>query len=88
MDTIIMSEERFDRIECKIDKLVDAVTTMAHLNGAVDRVVQRVDKLDLAVHNIEQKMPILDVMIKTVGKVGGSVLVLIIGGLVGGYFVL
>ena len=82
-----MSEERFDRIEGKIDKLVDAVLTMAHLHGAVERNSERLDKLESTLHDIEKKMPLLDVMLKTVGKVGGSVIVLLVGGLVGGYFV-
>ena len=82
-----MSEERFDRIEGKIDKLVDAVLTMAHLHGAVERNSERLDKLESTLHDIEKKMPLLDVMLKTVGKVGGAVIVLLVGGLVGGYFV-
>jgi hypothetical protein len=87
METTIMSEERFDRIEGKIDKLVEAVLTMAHLHGAVERVEERVDKLELDVHEIEKKMPLVDVMLKTVGKVGGAILILIVGGAVGSYFV-
>ena len=83
-----MSEERFDRIEGKIDKLVDAVLTMAHLHGAVERNSERLDKVESTLHDIEKKMPLLDVMLKTIGKVGGTVIVLLVGGLVGGYFVL
>jgi len=83
-----MSEERFDRIEGKIDKLVDAVLTMAHLHGAVERNSTRLDKVESTLHDIEKKMPLLDVMLKTIGKVGGTVIVLLVGGLVGGYFVL
>lgn len=85
---IVMSEERFDRIETKIDKLVDAVVTMSHLHGAVDRNSARLDKVETSIHAIEQKMPLLDVMISTIGKVGGGVLLLIIAGLIGGYYVL
>ena len=85
---IEMSEERFDRIEGKIDKLVDAVLTMAHLHGAVERNSARLDKVESTLHDIEKKMPLLDVMLKTIGKVGGAVIILIVGGLVGGYFVL
>lgn len=83
-----MDEDRFDRIESKIDKLVDAVLKMAHLQGAVDRNGSRITKVEEALHEIEKKMPLLDVMLKTIGKVGGTIIVLIVGGLVGGYFVL
>lgn len=83
-----MDEDRFDRIEGKIDKLVDAVLKMAHLQGAVDRNGARITNIEETLRDIEKKMPLLDVMLKTIGKVGGTVVVLLVGGLVGGYFVL
>lgn len=83
-----MDEDRFDRIEGKIDKLVDAVLKMAHLQGAVDRNGARITNIEETLREIEKKMPLLDVMLKTIGKVGGTVVVLLVGGLVGGYFVL
>lgn len=85
---MVMSEERFDRIENKLDKLVEAVLTMSHLHGEVVRNSNRLDKVEQKLHQIEQKMPLLDVMLSTIGKVGGGVLLLIVAGLIGGYYVL
>ena len=83
-----MDEDRFDRIEGKIDKLVDAVLKMAHLQGAVDRNGARITNIEETLREIEKKMPLLDVMLKTIGKVGGTFVVLLVGGVVGGYCVL
>lgn len=82
-----MSDDRLDRMEVKIDKLVEAVLTMTHLHGSIERVEGRVDKLEEDVHEIEKKMPLVDALLSMIGKVGGGLLLLLVGGAVGSYFV-
>lgn len=59
----VVSFRRLERIEAKLDKLADAMSTMArieermerHYDG-MNRLGERVDKLDLSVHELEKSV--------------------------------
>ncbi len=83
-----MSEERMIRMESKIDKLVEAVLLMSSIKPAIDDLEDRAEKVEGRVHVIELKMPLVDLMLKVAGKVGYSLIGLVlVGGGVGSYFV-
>lgn len=87
MEYLIMSDDRLERMEGKIDKLVEAVLTMAHLHGAVERVEERIGHLEEDVTEIQKRIPIIDLMISSVNKVVGAIIVVVVGAVAGAYFV-
>jgi len=89
-----MSEQRLERIEDKVDKLVDSMTLLvrleekfqAHSHGVL-RLSQRIEKLEIDVAAIQKIMPFVRIMLTVSGKVGMTLILLLITGIVGSYFV-
>ena len=92
-----MSDEfdrRFDRMEAKVDKLVDAVTelvsiqaTITNMNLRMNSHAENIKHNDERLDKIEQKLPIYDILVTASSWAGRVVLTLIVGGIVGSFFV-
>lgn len=93
-----MNEEelnkRFDRIETKVDKLVDTLSTLVRMeekmsshSQGMQRLGARVDDLEYRLEVIEKRMPLINLIVAGFGKVGISVISIITLGIVGSFFV-
>lgn len=90
-----MSEQRLERIEDKVDKLVDSMTLLvrleekfqAHAHG-VQRLSKRIENLERDSEAIKKILPLLNIILTGFGRVGIAVVLLIITGLIGSHFVL
>ena len=89
-----MTEHRLERIEEKVDKLVDSMVSLVRLeekfqshSHGVQRIAKRLDTVEEDVSEIKKKMPLLDVLLTVFGKIGLAVISLIVIGIVGSFFV-
>ena len=89
-----MTEERWLRIEMKVDKLVEAMTDLIRFEEKIaqqelhnERHVDRLDNLEERVEEIEKKIPVIDWVVSGVGKIVISVATVVILGMVGTYFI-
>lgn len=80
--------KRIDKIDSKIDTLIQAVTELARINAEISHLEKRLDssekvteahetRLDL----LEKKTPMYDLVVKAVGAVSMLVLVAIASGI-------
>lgn len=81
-------------MENKLDKLVEAMSKlirfeekMAQHDVANERFIMRLDDLEDRIELIEKKMPLVNLLLNSVGKVGIAILTLVVGGIVASYFV-
>lgn len=85
--------QRLERIEDKVDKLVDAMINLVRLEERIqshahgmDRLGNRIDSLETDVKVIKEKMPYISIIVAGFGKVGIAVATVIIIGIMGVYF--
>ena len=90
----MVSEDRLTRIENKVDKLVEAMSSlirfeekMAHVISKGERLEFRADDIEDRVEAIEKKMPLINLMLSATGKVSIAVLTLVACGIVASFFV-
>ena len=89
-----MSEQRLERIEDKVDKLVDSMTLLvrleekfqAHSHG-VQRLSKRIEQLEKDSEAIKKILPLLNIILSVFGRVGITIIVLVITGLIGSHFI-
>lgn len=79
--------KRIDRIDGKIDQLIQAVTELARINAVLSNVEKRLNMAeetskahDARLDLLEKKAPIYDLVVKGVGAVSMLVLVAIASG--------
>ena len=89
-----MSEDsqRIDKLEAKIDKLIDAVTELVVVQSDVRNINLRLNshaidikKNDERLDEIEKKLPVYDILVTVSGWTGRIILTLLITGIVGSY---
>ncbi len=83
-----MTEDRLVRMESKIDKLVEAVLLMSTLHGSVERLDERVEKVEDDVQEINKRMPLLDLVLKGLGRAGFVLIGLAVTAVVGSVWLL
>ncbi len=83
-----MSEVRLERMEGKIDKLVEAVLLMSTLHASVEKLDDRVDKMELGIQEINKRMPLLDLVLKGLGRAGYILIGLAVTAVVGSIWLL
>lgn len=94
-EVVVAPEDRLDRIESKVDKLVDAMTELvrfeekiaAHQTG-MERFGFRLDDLEQRIETIEKVMPLINLLLKATGRIGLTVLGAITLAVLGLIFVL
>lgn len=80
-EVLVAPEDRLDRIEVKLDALIDAMTSLVRLEekfaaheeshrNAMERYGFRLDDLEQRVEAIEKVMPLVNLLLKGTGKVG------------------
>lgn len=79
--------KRIDRIDGKIDQLIQAVTELARINAIISNIEKRQDDADNTLKSydarldmLEKKTPLYDLVVKAVGAVSMLVLVAIASG--------
>lgn len=79
--------KRIDKIDEKIDKLIQAVTELARINAVISHIEKRQDTNDKLVEShesrldlLEKKTPLYDLVVKAVGAVSMLILVAIASG--------
>lgn len=89
-----MSEDRLSRIEDKVDKLVDAMTSLVRFEekisthtAGMERFGFRLDNLEERVEEIEKVMPLVKLLLASVNKITISIITLITGGIIASFFV-
>lgn len=86
--------QRLERIEDKVDKLVDAMLNLVRLEeriqsqgGGMERLGARLDVLETEIKLVNDKMPILNLIVTGFGKIGLAVITLAVIGVAGSYLV-
>jgi len=81
-----IDEARLNRIESKLDTLVEAMSQMirfeekmANHNEALGRFGFRMDDIEKRVEAIESKVPLLDLLLKFSGKIAVFIGIAIVG---------
>jgi hypothetical protein len=83
-----MSDEWQNRMESKIDKLVEAILLMSHLQPAITTLEERVEKVEESVHDLQVKMPLIDLVLKGLGRAAYVAIGLVVVGIFGWNFVI
>lgn len=85
---------RIDRMEAKLDKLVDAVTELVRVDAQLRNMSERLNnhsaqikELDVRADAIEVKLPVYDMILRSMGKVFLAVITLIVTGIIASFFV-
>jgi len=80
--------KRIDRIDSKIDQLLQSVPEIARINVNVSNIERRQDLIDVTLKShedrldfLEKKTPLYDLVVKAVGAVSMLVLVAIASGI-------
>lgn len=88
-------EERLDRIEGKVDTLIQAMAQMVRLEeriathqAGMERFGFRMDDMEARLETIEKKMPLINLILTAFGKVGILVLTAIVLAVLGLIFVI
>lgn len=94
MEIVTVSEERLDRIEGKVDTLIQAMAQMVRLEeriathqAGMERFGFRMDDMEERLEVIEKKMPLVNLILNAFGKVGILVLTAIVLGVLSLIFV-
>jgi len=89
-----MSEDRLGRIEDKVDKLVDAMTSLVRFEekisthqAGMERFGFRLDNIEERVEEIEKVMPLIKLLLASVNKITISIVTIIVSGIVASFFV-
>tara|TARA_R110000822_G_scaffold97582_4_gene221421 strand:+ start:206 stop:511 length:306 start_codon:yes stop_codon:yes gene_type:complete len=87
-------DKRIDRMEIKIDKLIDAVTELVRVEVVLQTIETRLNNqseflkvLDGRIDAIEIKVPIYDIGIGLLKRSMATILTLILTGVVGSFFI-
>ncbi len=82
---------RIERMEAKIDKLVDAMTELVKLQPTINAINERlqshsiqIDSLDKRQDKMEQRAPVWDICVKVGWIVLGAVILAVVGALLNG----
>jgi CII-binding regulator of phage lambda lysogenization HflD len=87
-------DKRIDRMEVKIDKLIDAVTELVRVEVVLQTIENRLNNqsefmkhLDGRIDTIDSKIPIYDIGVSLVKKSIATVLTLVLTGVIGSFFI-
>tara|TARA_R110000823_G_scaffold201784_1_gene332636 strand:+ start:11104 stop:11409 length:306 start_codon:yes stop_codon:yes gene_type:complete len=87
-------DKRIDRMEVKIDKLIDAVTELVRVEVVLQTIENRLNNqsefmkhLDGRIDTIDSKIPIYDIGVGLVKKSIATVLTLVLTGIIGSFFI-
>ena len=87
-------DKRIDRMEVKIDKLIDAVTELVRVEIVLQTIESRLNNqseflklLDKRVSDIDSKIPIYDMGIGLIKRSMATILTLVLTGIVGSFFI-
>jgi|TARA_R110000782_G_scaffold250491_1_gene337750 CII-binding regulator of phage lambda lysogenization HflD len=86
-------DKRIDRMEVKIDKLIDAVTQLVRVEIVLQTIENRLNSqsefmkhLDGRIDTIDSKIPIYDMGVGLLKKSIATILTLVLTGVVGSFF--
>jgi vacuolar-type H+-ATPase subunit D/Vma8 len=87
-------DKRIDRMEVKIDKLIDAVTELVRVEIVLQTIESRLNNqseflkvLDRRIDAIDSKIPIYDMGIGLLKRSMATILTLVLTGIVGSFFI-
>jgi vacuolar-type H+-ATPase subunit D/Vma8 len=87
-------DKRIDRMEIKIDKLIDAVTELVRVEIVLQTIESRLNNqseflkgLDRRIDAIDSKIPIYDMGVGLLKKSMATILTLVLTGIVGSFFI-
>ena len=87
-------DKRIDRMEVKIDKLIDAVTELVRVEIVLQTIESRLNNqseflkvLDRRIDAIDNKIPIYDMGIGLLKRSMATILTLVLTGVIGSFFV-
>jgi conjugal transfer/entry exclusion protein len=87
-------DQRFNRLENKVDKLIDVVTELVSIKSDINNIDKRLNshadgikQLDSRIDTIEKKIPIYDLFTNTAKWMASIVTAFVIIGLLGSWLV-